>query len=95
MHTYFVYILCSKRNGTLYIGVTNDIARRIQEHKNKLIPGFTSEYNVDKLAYAEEHQYIYDALEREKQLKRWSRAMKINLIERANPEWKDLYHHLV
>lgn len=95
MHEYYVYILCSKRNGTLYIGVTNNIARRVKEHKDKIIPGFTSKYNVDKLAYAEEYQYITDALMREKQLKQWGRAMKIDLIERANPEWKDLYYHLI
>jgi putative endonuclease len=95
MHTYFVYILFSKQNGTLYIGVTNDIARRIQEHKNKLIPGFTSKYDIDKLAYAEEFQYITDAISREKQLKKLNRAKKIELIEQANPEWKDLYNHLL
>ena len=95
MHRYFVYILCSKRNGTLYIGVTNNIARRIEEHKQKLIPGFTAKYNVDKLAYAEEYRYISRALEREKELKQWGRASKLNLIEKSNPEWKDLYYHLL
>ena len=94
MHRYFVYILCSQRNGTLYIGVTNDIVRRVKEHKQKLIPGFTSKYNVDKLAYAEEYQYVYDALQREKQLKQSYRADKLRLIEQFNPDWKDLYYHL-
>lgn len=95
MHRYFVYILCSKPNGTLYIGVTNDISRRVEEHKKRLIPGFTCKYGIDKLAYAEEYKYISHAIEREKQLKRWGRAMKIDLIQRSNPDWLDLYYHLL
>lgn len=94
MHRYFVYILCSRRNGTLYVGVTNDIVRRVKEHKQKLIPGFTSKYNVNKLAYAEEYTYVYDALQREKQLKQFYRVDKLKLIEQFNPEWHDLYYHL-
>jgi putative endonuclease len=81
MHQYHVYILCSKKYGTLYIGVTNDIARRVYEHKHKLVPGFTSKYGIDKLVYAKEYRYISEALLHEKMLKRWKRAWKICLIE--------------
>jgi putative endonuclease len=95
MHSYFVYILFSQRNGTLYIGVTNDIARRIHEHKNKSLPGFTKKYTVDKLAYVEEYQDISDATKREKELKKYNRGKKIYLIERSNPQWKDLYHYML
>lgn len=91
MREYFVYILCSNPRGTLYIGITNDLSRRIKEHKNKTLPGFTQKYNVDKLVYFESFQYIYDAFRREKQLKKWNRAWKIQLIENANPQWKDFY----
>jgi len=93
MHHYFVYILCSKRNGTLYIGMTNDIIRRVEEHKAKAIPGFTRDYNVDILVYFEAYQYVDRALYREKQLKKWNREWKLNLIEKANPDWKDLYEN--
>jgi putative endonuclease len=95
MKNYFVYILASKRHGTLYIGVTNNLARRIFEHKNKLVPGFTKQYNVNKLVYFEEYNDINQALLREKQLKKWYRQWKINLIEDFNPEWKDLYDELL
>ena len=88
---YFIYILASKKNGTLYIGVTNSIERRIEEHKNKLNPQcFTAKYDVDTLVYYEIFQYIEDALKREKQLKKWNREWKINLIEEENKEWNDL-----
>jgi putative endonuclease len=88
---YFTYILASKKNGTLYIGVTNNIERRIEEHKNKLNPNcFTSKYDVNLLVYYETFQYIKDAIEREKQLKKWNRQWKINLIEEENKDWKDL-----
>jgi len=76
---------------TLYIGVTNDLIRRVAEHKNKSISGFTQRYNVTRLVYFEEFENIHEAIDREKQLKKWNRAWKINLIERANPEWKDLF----
>jgi putative endonuclease len=89
---YFVYILASKRNGTLYIGVTNDLVRRIYEHKEKMIKGFTQKYNVSMLVYYEEHGNIYNAIQREKQMKKWNRAWKIDLIEKYNPKWKDLYN---
>lgn len=88
---YFIYILASKKNGTLYIGVTNSIERRIEEHKIKLNPDcFTAKYNVTLLVYYETFQYIEDAIQREKQLKKWNRQWKINLIEEENKDWKDL-----
>jgi putative endonuclease len=88
---YYIYILASKKNGTLYIGVTNSIERRIEEHKNKLDPNcFTAKYNVNILVYFETFQYIDDAIKREKQLKKWNRQWKINLIEEDNKDWKDL-----
>ncbi|MCD6543796.1 MAG: GIY-YIG nuclease family protein [Flavobacteriaceae bacterium] len=89
-HQYFVYILASKKNGVLYIGVTNDLERRLFEHKTKMVKGFTSRYNVDKLVYFEEYSDINKAIKREKQLKKWNRQWKLDLIEKGNPEWKDL-----
>ncbi|WP_336069776.1 GIY-YIG nuclease family protein [Mesoflavibacter sp. CH_XMU1404-2] len=89
-YQYYVYLLSSKKNGTLYIGVTNDLERRMFEHKNKLVSGFTAKYNVNKLMYFEDFQYVNDALKREKQLKNWNRQWKIDLIEKENKEWKDL-----
>ncbi|MDR1027005.1 MAG: GIY-YIG nuclease family protein [Rickettsiales bacterium] len=88
---YFVYILASKRNGTLYIGVTNNLARRIYEHKHHIFQGFTSDYNVDKLVYYESYEDINEAIHREKRLKEWKRNWKKDLIESFNPEWKDKY----
>ncbi len=88
--TYYVYILASKRNGTLYIGVTNNFERRMYEHKNKLIYGFAKKYNVDKLVHFETTNDIRAAIQREKRLKKWYRKWKITLIEKENPEWKDL-----
>jgi putative endonuclease len=88
---YFIYILASKKNGTLYIGVTNSIERRVEEHKNKLDSNcFTAKYDVNILVYFEKFQYIDDAIKREKQLKKWNRQWKINLIEEENKDWKDL-----
>ena len=89
-YKYYVYLLSSKKNGTLYIGVTNDLERRMFEHKNKLVSGFTAKYNVNKLMYFEDFQYVNDALKRENQLKNWNRQWKIDLIEKENKEWKDL-----
>jgi len=89
-HQYYVYILSNKKNGTLYIGVTNDLERRMFEHKNKLIQGFSSKYELFKLVYFEAFQYINDAIRREKQLKNWNRQWKIDLIEGQNKEWNDL-----
>lgn len=92
---YYVYILASKYKGTLYIGVTSNLLKRIYEHKHKLITGFTSSYDVDKLVYFEETEDIPIAINREKQLKKWKREWKINLIERNNPHWLDLYFNLL
>ena len=89
--TAFVYILASKRNGTLYVGVTNDLIRRGWEHKNDLVDGFTNRYGVHNLVYYEQHADIREAILREKRLKRWRRAWKIVLIERENPTWRDLW----
>ena len=89
-HQYYTYILASQKNGTLYIGVTNDLERRILEHKQKINEGFTSKYDVNKLVYFESFQYINDAILREKRLKKWNRQWKINLIEEENKDWKDL-----
>ena len=91
MKSYYVYILASKRNGTLYIGVTNDLIKRVYEHKNDFIEGFTKKYQVHQLVYYETTSEIISALQREKQLKKWKRAWNIELIEKNNPQWKDLY----
>ncbi|MBR0753341.1 GIY-YIG nuclease family protein [Bradyrhizobium jicamae] len=91
---FFVYILASGRNGTLYVGVTNDLARRIGEHKAKLVPGFTRQYNVHLLVYFETYESILEARAREHAVKRWRRAWKIKLIEGLNPDWQDLAYQL-
>jgi putative endonuclease len=87
---YYVYILASKRNGTLYIGVTSNLAKRIYEHKHKSIGGFTKKYNVDRLVYYETTEDVESAILREKRLKKWKRQWKVELIEQKNPNWKDL-----
>jgi putative endonuclease len=87
---YHVYIVASRRNGTLYVGVTNDMARRDGEHKDKVLPGFTRRYGVDILVWYEVHDQITSAIEREKQIKGWNRAWKIRLIEENNSGWNDL-----
>ena len=92
--SYFVYILASRRNGTLYIGVTNDLARRMGEHKSKIVPGFTRRYGVDKLVYFEEYTSVLEARARERAVKRWSRTWKLALIEKTNPQWRDLTDEL-
>jgi putative endonuclease len=86
-----VYILASKRNGTLYIGVTSNLISRVSEHKQNLLDGFTKRYSVHRLVYFELHDDMDAAIRREKQLKKWSRIKKIELIERSNPAWRDLY----
>jgi putative endonuclease len=91
MRTYYVYILASDRNGTLYVGVTSDLSRRVWEHKEGLTPGFTSKHGVVRLVWYEEYSDISDAITREKRLKRWRRAWKLRLIEAHNPQWLDLY----
>ena len=92
---YFVYILCSQKHGTLYIGVTGNLPRRMYEHKQKLIPGFCVKYNVSILVHVEEYSDIINAITREKHLKKWKRDWKITLIEKNNPEWKDLSQYLL
>jgi putative endonuclease len=92
---YCIYILASDKNGTLYIGVTNNLAKRIYEHKNKIIKGFTEKYKVDKLVYYEIHGEVSAALYREKQLKKWNRQWKVELIEKENPGWTDLYNKII
>ncbi len=91
---YFVYMLASKRNGTLYLGMTSNLLKRVYEHKNNLIEGFTKRYNVHTLVYYEVYNDVYDAIAREKSIKKWRRSWKIELIEKLNSEWKDLYHDL-
>jgi len=86
-----VYVLASKRNGTLYIGVTSDLVRRVWEHQQNLVEGFTRRYGVHTLVYFERHEEMEQPIRREKQLKKWNRAWKIALIERHNPEWEDLW----
>ena len=93
--TYCVYIMASERNGTLYIGVTSNLAKRVYQHKNNLIEGFTSKYKIDHLAYYEQTDSIYSAIQREKQLKKWSRKWKLDLIEKVNPDWNDLSETLL
>ena len=87
---YYIYLLTNKHNNVLYTGVTNDLVRRIYEHKNKLQKGFTEKYNVDRLVYYEMYADIVDAISREKQIKGWSRKKKNDLVSQLNPEWKDL-----
>ncbi|MGW8185220.1 MAG: GIY-YIG nuclease family protein [Candidatus Moraniibacteriota bacterium] len=94
MKQYCVYILTNKSNKVLYIGVTRNLPRRICEHKNKIIKGFTEKYNVNKLVYFEQTENVMSALEREKQLKKWRRENKINLVEKINPNWNDLSENL-
>ncbi len=90
-----VYIVTNKRNGTLYVGVTSDLPRRIWEHKEKIADGFTKKYDLDKLIFFEDYENMCDAIDREKRLKRWRRQWKLKLIEDMNPEWKDLYVDIV
>ena len=87
----YVYLVASRRNGTLYVSVTSDLVRRVAEHRGAAVEGFTSEYGVHRLVYVETHGDIQDAIRREKQVKKWRRAWKLRLIEEANPAWRDLY----
>jgi len=93
MRNCYVYILASDRNGTLYVGVTNDIARRMYEHRNDLVDGFTKRYAVHKLVWYELHNDINQAILREKRIKKWNRKWKLRLIEEVNPNWSDLTEH--
>ena len=92
--SYYVYILAGKRNGTLYIGITSDLKKRVFQHKNNLSEGFTKKYRVHSLVYYEHTGDVISAIEREKQLKKWRRDWKLDLIEKENPDWKDL-HNLI
>jgi putative endonuclease len=92
---YYVYILASKKNGTLYVGVTSDLTRRIWEHKSKAVEGFTQKYNANKLVYFEQYDDAENAIKREKRLKKYNRKWKLELIEKVNPEWRDLYTELI
>ena len=93
--SFFVYILASRRNGTLYIGMTDNLARRTWEHQSGAVRGFTTKYGVKTLVWYELHESRESAFQRERQLKKWNRAWKIQLIERLNPTWRDLAHELV
>jgi len=92
---YFVYIVASQRNGTLYVGVTSDLIKRVWEHKNKLADGFTARYDVNKLVYYEHFLDAENAIRREKRFKKYNRKWKTDLIEKINPDWKDLYEDLI
>jgi len=93
-YVYFVYILASQCNGTLYVGVTNNLIDRVNEHREGLVPGFTRRYGVKMLVYFEEHHDIDEAIRREKRLKRWRRRWKLDLIASKNPQWRDLWIEL-
>lgn len=95
MKNYWVYILASKKNGTLYIGVTDDLVQRVYEHKCNFVKGFTQKYQIHDLVYFEQHQDIKEAILREKQLKEWQRFWKIKLINQQNPNWNDLYSEIL
>lgn len=90
-----VYILASRRNGTLYVGVTSDLVKRVWEHKNNVVPGFTKRYGVHVLVWYEIHENMETAILREKAIKEWKRAWKLELVEKSNPEWQDLYPELL
>ncbi len=92
---YYVYMLTNQRNGTLYVGVTRDIVRRVWQHKTAAVPGFTKEHQVDRLVWYETHQDVLVAIQREKRIKHWKREWKIHLIEEMNPYWRDLYDEIV
>ncbi len=95
MSNYYVYILANRRNGTLYVGVTSDLLRRVYEHKNDLVEEFTKKYGVHTLVYFEVCRDREGAIQREEQIKEWKRRWKIELIEKVNPEWKDLYEQIL
>jgi putative endonuclease len=95
MNNYYVYILASKRHGTLYIGVTNDLVRRVYEHKNDLVEGFTKKYGIHLLVYYEQYNNVESAIQRERQMKKWNRQWKIRRIEGLNPGWRDLFDDIV
>jgi len=94
MKTFFTYMVTNKKYGILYCGMTNDLKFRVWQHKNKIVKGFTSRYNLDKLVWFQEFAWVQDAIAREKEIKGWNRKKKIALIESKNPEWMDLYDRL-
>ena len=94
MKNYYVYILCNKRNGTLYTGVTSELIKRIYEHENNLVDGFTKKYSIHHLVWYEIHESAEAAISREKQIKKWNRKWKLELIEKNNPKWNDLYENI-
>ena len=94
MKNYFVYLLASKRNGTLYTGVTDNLIKRVWQHKNDLVEGFTKKYKVHTLVYYEQIENIQSSIRREKQIKKWKRKWKLDLIEKLNPNWLDLYEKI-
>ena len=95
LQSYYVYILASKRNGTLYVGITNDLIKRVWQHKNDLVEGFTKKYQCHKLVYFEDTNDVESAIKREKLLKKWKRQWKLQLIEKQNPDGKDLYKDMI
>lgn len=92
---YYVYIICNKRNGTLYTGITSNLIKRIWQHKNGLVEGFSKRYSIKLLVYFEAHNDVEEAIFREKRIKKWNRKWKLNLIEKNNPNWDDLYQSLI
>ncbi|MCH9756713.1 MAG: GIY-YIG nuclease family protein [Gammaproteobacteria bacterium] len=94
MKSFYVYIMANKRNGTLYVGSTSDLIKRVWEHKNNIIPGFTARYNTHSLVYYEIHETYIEAARREKRFKNWCRQWKLNVIEALNPKWRDLYEDI-
>jgi putative endonuclease len=92
---YFVYLMASRRNGTLYVGVTNDLVRRVHEHKNGVVEGFTDRYGVHLLVWFDSTPSVEAAIQKEKQMKNWKRAWKVALIEKTNPNWLDLYDSIL
>lgn len=92
---FWVYILASKRNGTLYIGITSDLVKRVWEHKNNLVEGFTKKYGIHMLVWYEHTTDVRESIKKEKQLKKWNRKWKLELIEKQNPDWKDLYSDII
>jgi len=91
---YYVYIVASRKDGAIYVGITNDIVRRVYEHRIKAVPGFTSKYNITQLVWFEIYDDPTNAIAREKELKKWKREWKVKLIEAENPDWKDLYESI-
>ncbi len=91
MKNFYVYIICNKRNGSLYTGITSELIKRIYEHKNKLVDGFTMKYDIQRLVWYEIHNTAESAIAREKRMKKWERKWKLEIIEKDNPGWNDLY----